>query len=169
MDSQASAKISPGLSCQCDRFEQILAWGLTLSSSQLAERESAAVNQDLLPWVFGLFSKFFWSFLYEYYLYMKIFPFVCIIAWVQSCKKKRVYFSANLWLADFDSWHLWANIQKCGSLWQVLPSPPPLCHLSKCGLALTLVIIDSIEWVKTDLVQFGQNACNVELSEYPWI
>ena len=52
-------------------------------------------------------------------------PFVCIIAWVQSCKKKRVYFSANLWLADFDSWHLWANIQKCGSLWQVLPSPPP--------------------------------------------
>ena len=54
MDSQASAKISPGLSCQCDRFEQILAWGLTLSSSQLAERESAAVNQDLLPWVFGV-------------------------------------------------------------------------------------------------------------------
>ena len=26
-----------------------------------------------------------------------------------------------------------------------------------------------IEWVKTDMVQFGQNACNVESSEYPWI
>ena len=38
------------------------------------------------------------------------------------------------------------NVGLCGRC--SLPLPLPLCATTQCGLALTVVIIDSIEWVK---------------------